>query len=244
MEKFREKIEVEKEAEIQSPEFEIEEFEKARENFESLIKELTPAIRNHEYNVVVGDDASGRIPARVISGLMKEVYEEDEVHLPKIKFLAGGRHRRLTEEFGNKLDDYFYKLVSEKKIKPQDKILLVTEHMDSGTSEAQIIRTVKKAGLDCDIAALACWRNPVFYRNSLPRSAFGGVKIYSGGNDLNDLYFWNKPFISGVEKREGEIFSNRREGDRKGILAARRDVKKMVNYLKQIYDREKEKIEE
>lgn len=243
MEKFEEKIETKKEKkpEIQPPEFEIKEFEKARENFENLTEQLTPAIRNHEYNVVIGDDASGRIPALVISGLMKEVYKEDKVISPRILFLAGGHY----EEEGIEKDafNYLNKLKTKKIVSPKDNILLVTEYIDTAISISRIIHILKKVGLNCDIVALGVsWlgHDKLGDPKEFNCPELKEIKSYSGGIGL---HFYRKSDMSGVEKHGGQVLAKRRKGERKPLIETRQDVKTMVNYLKQIYDREKEKIE-
>ncbi len=77
-------------AEIPLPKFEIYQFEKARPYFENLVKQLIPYIRRHEYNLIIGDDVSNRLPTLVLGGLLKEIYQEDKVRPPQILFFAAG----------------------------------------------------------------------------------------------------------------------------------------------------------
>jgi len=245
MEKFEEKIEPkkEKEPEIQRPKFEIEEFEEARESFENLTKELTPAIQRHEYNLIIGDDASGRIPTLVIGGLFKEVYKEDKIDPPQILFFAGGKER-LTDEEGivREISDNIKRLISKNKIdSSKTKALLTTEYMAGGRTMAYFVRTLKETGLSCDIATLSTRCSLKEYKRQFPE--FEGAEIHVGSPG-GLLHFWVKKELAGVRRGDNMIFTKRREGERELVLEARRNVKKMVNYLKQIYDREKEKTEE
>lgn len=251
MEKFEseKKLNIKKdnEAEIQPPEFEIEEFEKARESFENLTKELVPALKDHKYDLIIGDDASGRIPTLVIGRLMKEIYREDKAKSPEILFLAG--KERTTNEEKEELDNYLQKIIKEKKINPEKtKVLLVSEYISEGKHAANFIDVFKRAGLSCDIATLLIHDSSDNHKNS---RKLGGTKMYIGEHrdDTTDencekLRFWAWPGLSGVRKEYVGIFAVRSLfRDNASFFQARKEVKKMTSYLKQIYDQEKEKIE-
>jgi len=240
MEKFEEKIEQkkEKEAEIQPPEFEIKDFENSRKSFENLIKQLSPAIRNHEYNLLVGDDVSGRIPALILGGVMKDIYKREKIESPQILFF-GGDKRPISDS--SKLSNYFRNLIDKKKINPENiKALLITDNIETGRTIDYFTEALSEVGLSCDIAAVSS----DISTDEISRRWSGFQKRKACiGNFGEGIYFYGKKDLGGVEKNTGEIFSKRLLGDRDKTIKARRDVGKMVAYLKQIYDQEKEKLE-
>jgi len=245
MEKFEgEKLEInkEKEAEIEAPEFNIVDFEATKYYFANLAKQLTSAIRNHEYNLVIGDDASGRIPTLVIGGLMKEVYREDKANPPHILFLTG--KSLLKKEEQADLDSYLHTIIKQQGINSENsKILLVTEYIEGGRHVANFIDAFKRVGLSCDVATLLTRKSPEYYRDS---PDFKDVKTHIGDSRSRGiLAFLQRPGLSGVTKPRSGIFAMRSKlNDSQYIKQVREsDVKKMVDYLKQIYDREKEKLE-
>lgn len=63
--------------------------------FKVLIEKMFSEIKDHKFDVVIGDDVSGRLPTLIIGGLMKLVYKEMGVQGPKILFLAGHRDKQL-----------------------------------------------------------------------------------------------------------------------------------------------------
>jgi len=239
MEKFEgEKLKKKKEAEIQSPEFELKEFEDTKEQFTNLIRQLTPAIHSQEYGLVIGDDASARLPTLVIGGLMKEIYNEDKKRSPQILFLAGEGWRDKDEKA--ELDRYLQKMIKGKKINPEEtKVLLVTEYIQSGRHVANFLGSFKKVGLSCDVATLSTSSSSKSYKE-LPD--FKDVKMYIG-EPGGILRFWGQAGLSGVTKKDRKTFAGRSVFRGVFFYQAREDAKKMVGYLKQIYDREKEKIE-
>lgn len=258
MEKFEEKIEPkkEKEVEIQSPKFEIEDFEATQEYFATLTKKLTPALKNHEYNIFIGDDAAGRLPTLVIGGLFKEAYKEDKMLPPKIYFFSAGRHLYYDESIRRDIAEHIRKLVAKEKINPnRDRILLVTEYMQLGESMAKFVQTLKDNEIFCDVATLTCALSPEIYRDQeysgpiVYHPEFRNLRIFTGQEFLRGIQGEDIPFQdsrehAGVESdHEKNIFAVVKKGNSREIATARRDVKKMIAYLKQIYDREKEKIE-
>ena len=252
MEKFKEKIDTKKikQPEIQPPEFEIEEFEKARESFENLTKKLTPAIRRHEYNLIIGDDVSGRLPTRIVGDLLRKVYKEDKITVPEIRFFAGGlREEGEIEDVVKGISDYIRGSISKNKIDPsKTKVLLTTEYMAKGRTMSYFIRALRENGLSSDIAALNLYRPRDFFREDKP-SDFKDVKIYHGGIATSSPFFHrliSTSKLAGVAKESGKIFTVplKKDKDLSGLKQqSREDVKKMADYLYQIYEQEKEKIE-
>jgi len=59
--------------------------------FKLLINKLFFDIKNHKYNILIGDDVSGRIKTLIIGGLMKLIYLQDKTKPLDILFLAGSR---------------------------------------------------------------------------------------------------------------------------------------------------------
>lgn len=232
-------------AEIQPPEFEIEEFERAKPCFENLVKQLIPAVKNHEYNLIIGDDVSGRLPTLVVGGLIKEIYRREKIDIPQILFFLGGR-----SSCREKISEHLQKLAKENKIDlKQGKTLVVTEYMSSGRSMVDFLGAIKEAGLSGDLAALNTEVDSALYQNKASRfyhPEFKDLRIYSGGTEL---LFWGEKHLTGIDKDINPLFAKQtpKITDSTGastseiVFKARQDVKKMIEYLKQIYDQEKEK---
>lgn len=56
----------------QYTEYRFEDFEDSEKLFEKLLEEMLPAINNHEYSAIVGDDTSGRIATMILRKFIAE----------------------------------------------------------------------------------------------------------------------------------------------------------------------------
>lgn len=125
-----------------------------------MLEPVLSSIKNGEYQLIIGEDASGRIPTLIVRRFVNKIYES--IGLPDIKtnFLAGSR----SKYFDN-ASDYKYKS-SEKRaayikhLKDTSKLdinkaLLVTEYIESGSSVANIIQALDKNNIKIDLLTVA-----------------------------------------------------------------------------------------
>jgi hypothetical protein len=107
-----------------------------------LIEKLKENIDKAEYDMLIGDDASGRIPTLILRGIINERSGGPEI---RTRFVAGGQLRSSAE-----LKDTI------RKIKPEieKKALIVTEYISSGKSMEQLSNILKELEISFDIATL------------------------------------------------------------------------------------------
>lgn len=107
-----------------------------------LIEKLKENIDKNEYDVLIGDDASGRIPTLILRGIINERNSGSKI---KTKFVAGGQLRSSAE-----LKE------TVRRIKPEiaKKALVVTEYISSGKSMDQLSKILKELEIPFDIATL------------------------------------------------------------------------------------------
>lgn len=117
-----------------------------------LVEMLKLAIDNGEYDTLISDDTSARIPTLVLREVLSvrmrkqnpDLTSEQEREALKTYFVAGGKADENTEaqkEFFNKI---------EPKTK---KALLVTEYIATGQSVRRLADLMDLAGIHCDIAS-------------------------------------------------------------------------------------------
>lgn len=70
-----------------------------REPFQKIFLKLQESIDSGEYNLIIGDDASGRIPALVVRNFIKEVYAKRGYPKPATRFFAGSGRSERTERY-------------------------------------------------------------------------------------------------------------------------------------------------
>lgn len=225
------------------PEYNFDDFEYAEQYLRKIICDMLPAINNHEYDMILGDDASGRIPTLVLQKFIAEAYKRDGVKPPETLFYAAGSRRDPEDR------DLVYKKISEDlkrkkaKIKEHKKALIVTEYIASGSSMDEFIKSAKDAGIDCDVATLFTDMDEDFYRNRPTLPNLKNVKIYTGRfkDEENAPLFYKKSGVNGVYKdhRKSNIHSELAVENPASINEAREDVNTLVAKLVKEYLPEK-----
>lgn len=208
--------------------------------FKKSLKELFPDIKKHKYDVIIGEDISGRIPALIMGGLIKKVYEQDGVKKPPLLFLTGYRGNHHTTEKGFKKDvwdkkmkDYFEYLKENNTIKDNSKVLLITEYIDTGNTVKYFINCFKKNNINITIASLQT--NFFGDSNYLKRKK---VKIYNGEIDKECLpVLWDGIGLKGL-KMFTKDFNNSnifvKKSDDKKLIENYKNIKYIRNDIKEI----------
>lgn len=160
------------------PKYNFRQIERLQKSAEALVQQLKEKIDNEEYDMLIGDDVSGRIPTLILRGVINERRHQlskdksSQVNEIPTKFIVGGRAYDVenTEEIIKFLE----------KIKPQikKKALLVTEYMDSGKGMDKMARAFNRAGIDFDVATFASFENPDFYQKNCDN--LSGHEIFAG----------------------------------------------------------------
>lgn len=161
-------------------------------------------LREGEYSLIIGDDTSGRIPTLIFGRIASKMAKDVQRPAPKVRFVAGTisvpDEYTDTSQFGSyqkklyELTDYFAKLIDQENIK-NEKVLLVTDTIDSGNTMMGFVSALKANGIKCDIATLSLFRASPFNRKtaeSLKRkkeAMLNGCKIYySDKGDTPGIY--------------------------------------------------------
>src|SRR3989344_9337060 len=55
----------------------------------NILEKLRPELERGEYRLIIGDDASGRIPTRIVGEVIKKLSEERGFPRPLVRFIAG-----------------------------------------------------------------------------------------------------------------------------------------------------------
>lgn len=88
--------------------------EKQTENFEfveiadleaplrRIIEQLKERLKRGDYGLIIGDDASGRIPAIILGNFIKKISEQNGLNGPETIFIPGGLNKDKAEEFFKK----------------------------------------------------------------------------------------------------------------------------------------------
>lgn len=211
--------------------------------FCNLINKMKEDIKEHKFDIVIGEDRSGRIPALVVGGLLKLIYAEDKVESPKILFVTGPYEDEPTDKMASReklLGEYFDYLKANGIIKEKSSVLFVTEFICVGDSLKSFIDVAKKKGINVTIASLEILSDNVSKRIQEEKD----LKIYRGdvvqplsdaGIALYDPHGFKG--IVGLKKNYGEIFARKYKTSYVDVKSIRNDVKMIIEKLKKHYDK-------
>ena len=167
-----------------------------------VLRKLRNKIEAGEFQIVLGIDASGRVPALMLGKAIQ--YK----HPISIRFIAGTRHLRREDANSEleKLTEHFSSKDFEGK-----KVLIVDDVIDKGSSLQLLCKALIKSKVDYEIAALAVTERPI--SEDSPNSAGADLHFHAkkaelektlGGNityaDTDIPLIYGKKQMSGVAK--------------------------------------------
>ena len=223
------------------PKFELSLFEKSLKFFENAVLMLKENLSNNTYDVVVGDDVSGRLPALVLHGVIKKICSKNKVDAPKLLFFKGNRGGwKVSEEnvelWKENMQKELERYIQEKTLEKGSKILMVTEYNQTNNTILNFNEVFGKAGISVDFLDLQRHIDTPYFRE-------GEVKVYDAGivqDRIGSVLFWNSDDkeLTGVKKdKDSDVFVQvNKEADKKNVKKAREDIKKMVDYLFKYYN--------
>jgi adenine/guanine phosphoribosyltransferase-like PRPP-binding protein len=157
---------------------------------ENIMQQIGSGFEKGNYGVIVGVDASGRLPTLLFSRVAKALAPQDRQ--PQALFVAGG------ETFSKEGMDNLKTLIHKGQ-----KVLIVDDTLYSGTGLSNLCASFQKERIDYDIAVLVLnsRRDKIFLKNPANTSVFFGQhgRPYVDDPSLHGDY--NK---AGVHKMRGK----------------------------------------
>lgn len=138
------------------------------------------------YDVIIGDDASGRLPTLFVWHLARHVARHKD-HVPKLRFIAPTLEMRFAHEEDLRTKASYWDVVKHvKEMHVGKRILFVTEYVYSGLSIRSLVNAAREAGAEADVAAVSVEQVDV----KLPHY----VHLYEAGNgrEGRDLFEFAK----------------------------------------------------
>jgi len=242
---------LEKEASEKETERIIEEL---RMPLEKIVSEFGEGIKNGEYSVIIGDDASGRIPALMMGDILKAIYVQNGFPPPLIRFIAGStglRHSKASSALNKKsavsgqISRIHADVMDERS--SQGKVMIVTEAISSGSSVDVLVEALKGKGWDRDIATVGIEPH---YTTIEDLGRVWDARVVAGMTGTPDLYRVKDnpdPYnpehgraLSGVHKDREQLFARRltsAEADTPNLQArvnfARKTAKNIADQIAQ-----------
>lgn len=231
-------------------EVQLEEVAELEKPIKVIIEKIKDRIENGEYGLIIGDDASGRIPTRILGDFIREISRIRGQHQPNIIFIPG---KLKYGEFELAEQEQFEEHISKFGAVPDKKILIITDTVFSGESLQKLVHLIKKAGYIPEVATIGQeFIGPFGHPEKMADENLKGVEIISG--EFEGTKEWQKKVgwahtpkiyanknMSGVSKNPGDLKSRRLVDDADtdlerdliqfDIERSRKDTKIMANKL-------------
>ncbi len=198
------------------------EVSRAAEEVRDLLPYLAPGLRNGAYDVILGEDTSGRLPALLI-------YRVAQVALgagaPPLVFLQSERGSGVP----GPMRDRFERLAPALSGMAGGRALIVTDNLGHGGSVRNTLTLLAEAGIQADVVALSLSYLPEHY-TSFPDWP-EGTRLFAGRGSPDLL--WNRPDLTGYS-RDKEHQLRRVAGETRvtagphAVLGAERDGAKIA----------------
>lgn len=180
----------------------IENITNGMENpIKKILSQLKPHIDSGEYKVIIGEDASGRIPAFAMHKILSAIYQANGFSPPQTRFVAGSRDNTWLKDIFQKkksnLREYIEELRSFLGVDDTEgRMLIVTEYIQTGRSLQLLVDLLNEAGIKYDIATFGIERGGV--HEELEEK--WGAQIVSGSNQ--------NPLLNGLHRYGGVVKDN------------------------------------
>lgn len=181
---------------------ENEEIEELREPIKNLLEQMRPKIDSAEYSLLIGDDASGRIPTLIFRKIFKELYQDSGEKTPETIFIAGSGAGYYNEEDQKQAIPEKIQAINEllKKHAPKKKILIITDFIVSGSSIRPLLQTLHDLNYPFDVAAISMAQP----QQTDAISKNFNCQIY-GGDAKHSPKIYQNPYLTGISKLHTDL---------------------------------------
>lgn len=212
-----------------------------------IIEKIRSRIENGEYGLIIGDDASGRIPTLILGNFIKKISERRSLNKPNIIFIPGKLrwHTILGHNKRKELEKYIGKFGADR----DKRVLIITDTVLSGDSLKILMALLREMGFICDIATMGVET----YEKDIAERDFNlqHAEVISGEYHTKDFFpntpkiYWEKT-LSGVTKKAGQtmsktIKSGESDEEKRGVIQdqinqARKDAGVITDHLINWYE--------
>lgn len=176
------------------------------------------------YDLIIGDDTSGRIPTLIVSKVLNRLNERKGFEPISVRFAGGHRLKDYLRE--HEMDVILRRIENKPK-----RILLVTDYVKSGRTIKDFADFFTVREINYDVACITLDNEEEYYRKKgrLP----AGINFYCGEQCHSAPYIWDEARLTGLKRRSTLKTRVIRDGasfDRK-VKEAREDVNILAQRL-------------
>lgn len=214
-----------KETLVEKNEIKNPEIEALRGPLKEVLCQIGSKFETGEYDVIIGDDVSGRVVSLALGNIINNIYKEHGYKKLEHLFLAGqGRggdqQKKRTNNVGKHLDNVF----QQRGLNKPKRILVVTDTIETGNSLTPLTKYLTSQGIVYDIVTMSFHERTGGGISDLEEDL--GGNIYGSLNNSVHHSIYGKRNLAGVQKDVGDVLSHRHEEyDAKEVREARGDIK-------------------
>lgn len=180
---------------------------KLQEPVKIILEQLSPQLESGEIQLIIGDDASGRIPTAIFRKVFDLAYKEQGFIIPETRFIAGfgSLQGKESKEKKKEMAEYLEtvkKAAEEKFGRPLQTVLIVTDSVETGKSLDPLIEVLRDMGIVIKIASIGMLSNP---KQAQELKKKWKTDIIFGSKTLPGVY--GDYDIAGVIKHSKRLFS-------------------------------------
>ena len=184
---------------------------------DTILSEMKEKMQQNTYDMLIGDDTSGRIPTLIFRGVINSIRKENGDE-PIPVFFVRSDYGRLPAYDRKRLTQQIRSVE-----KPTPKALIITDYMSSGLHVRRIGDIVHKSEASYDIAAMS--RNNELCQKGLHRHE----QIYPLKPRPDKLpAIYNRPELTGLSRSSQTPVLY---PDREYVIRARNDVQTVIQIL-------------
>lgn len=182
-----------------------------------ILDDLRPSLEAGAYTILLGDDASGRIPTYILNKVIGKIYQEQGKQKPLVRYVAGStgldEYDRAWSEKRQQIIEQAERMKLEATGNAQKaKALIITDSVDSGKSMRMLVQALTLAGIEADVATIGVTSYGEEWTQYNVKEAIGSVNLYIGQAGTPGIYWPEskaKP-LSGVVKKPDQLFAESR----------------------------------
>lgn len=205
----------------------IDKYETGIGIMEDSISQLSVQLRDKfargEYDLIIGDDVTGRFPTLVVAGIAKKISKTTGVAFPYVRFIWASRHMQ-KEEVEMQINMMLSKLPSAR----DKKALFVTDYIGSGETTSRTIKAMSTKGMDVDVATLGTGHTREYYRSKglFPEN----TRLFCGYQVVPPVGVRSQQEFTGLHPKPNfkEIKATRWGPEVAKVSVGRRDVNRMI----------------
>lgn len=187
----------------------------------SLVLKIKTRMISGQYAFMIGDDASGRIPALILNKIQNMSFTEKT----PLFFLAGSRKTQTIEAKKADIKEFVEEQLPPV---PQGKsVLIITEYIHRGDSLVLLTDVLRSLGISYDVCTIGVYSKGIdLLDKKLGTSILFGIK---GKPSIDGNYV-----LAGVEKSYEDLFATRYKmtpSERRVFFEGRRDVTRISEAL-------------